>query len=168
MFWQVTLYEAENASGLDNGQPFPSLGKLLGKLDKPAENPDESTDLTIGPRAPQGKEGEWLATAPGRGVCAILRLYAPEQPALDGSWKPGDMEKARVERTGRKSPRRLMILRIVDIFLRGAEIRGTVFNTDQLDRPAGLKAWSGRCWRWTRKGRHGPVARNLNRRRESF
>src|SRR5262247_1948562 len=25
-FWSVTLYEAENASGLANGQPFPSLG----------------------------------------------------------------------------------------------------------------------------------------------
>ena len=29
LFWSVTLYEAENASGLDNGQPFPSLGKLV-------------------------------------------------------------------------------------------------------------------------------------------
>ena len=25
-FWSITLYEAENASGLDNGQPFPSKG----------------------------------------------------------------------------------------------------------------------------------------------
>ena len=25
-FWSVTLYEAENASGLANGRPFPSLG----------------------------------------------------------------------------------------------------------------------------------------------
>jgi hypothetical protein len=25
-FWSLTLYEAENASGLANGQPFPSLG----------------------------------------------------------------------------------------------------------------------------------------------
>ena len=33
-FWSVTLYEAENASGLANGQPFPSLGSR----DKPAQN----------------------------------------------------------------------------------------------------------------------------------
>lgn len=89
LFWSVTLYEAENASGLDNGQPFPSLGKL----DRPAQNPDGSTDLYIGPKPPQGKEGNWLATAPGRGFFAILRLYLPEQPALDGSWKPGDIER---------------------------------------------------------------------------
>lgn len=25
---------------------------------------------------------------------AILHLYAPAEPALDGSWKPGDIEKA--------------------------------------------------------------------------
>ncbi len=89
LFWSVTLYEAENASGLDNGQPFPSLGKL----NKPAQNADGSTDIYIGPKAPEGKEGNWLATVPERGFFAILRLYAPAQAALDGSWKPGDIEK---------------------------------------------------------------------------
>jgi hypothetical protein len=89
LFWSVTLYEAENASGLDNGQPFPSKGKL----DKPAQNADGSTDMYIGPKAPAGKEANWLATAPGRGFFAILRLYAPSAPAIDGSWKPGDIQK---------------------------------------------------------------------------
>ncbi|SDR84382.1 DUF1254 domain-containing protein [Halopseudomonas sabulinigri] len=89
LFWSVTLYEAENASGLNNGQPFPSLGKL----DNPEQNPDGSTTLYIGPEAPEGKESNWLATAPERGFFTILRLYAPSQPALDGSWKPGDIEK---------------------------------------------------------------------------
>jgi hypothetical protein len=47
LFWSVTLYEAENASGLDNGQPFPSKGKL----DNHAKSVDGSTDLYIGPKA---------------------------------------------------------------------------------------------------------------------
>jgi hypothetical protein len=89
LFWSVTLYEAENASGLDNGEPFPSRGKL----DNPEKNADGSTDLYIGPKAPAGKEGNWLATAPSRGFFAILRLYVPAAPAIDGSWKPGDIEK---------------------------------------------------------------------------
>jgi hypothetical protein len=89
LFWSVTLYEAENASGLDNGQPFPSLGKL----NNPRPDADGSTTLFIGPKAPAGTEGNWLATAPTRGFFAILRLYAPTQPALDGSWKPGDIER---------------------------------------------------------------------------
>ncbi|WP_434583690.1 DUF1254 domain-containing protein [Klebsiella sp. R390] len=89
LFWSVTLYEAENASGLANGQPFPSLGKL----DKPVQNADGSTDIYIGPKAPAGKEKNWLATAPERGFFSILRLYLPEQAAIDGSWKPGDIEE---------------------------------------------------------------------------
>jgi hypothetical protein len=89
LFWSMTVYEAENASGLANGQPFPSLGSK----DKPAKNADGSTDLYLGPKAPTGKEGNWLATVPGRGYFAIVRLYGPTEPALNKSWKPGDIEK---------------------------------------------------------------------------
>lgn len=91
LFWSVTLYEAENASDLANGQAFPSLDKL----NKPAQNADGSTALYIGPKAPKGAEGNWLATVPGRGFFAILRLYGPSQAAIDMSWKPGDIERVR-------------------------------------------------------------------------
>ncbi len=87
-FWSVTLYEAENASGLANGQPFPSLGSR----DKPVMNADGSTDVYFGPSAPAGKEGNWLATVPGKGYFAILRLYGPTEAAIDKSWKPGDIQ----------------------------------------------------------------------------
>jgi len=87
----VTLYEAESASGLANGQPFPSLGSR----DKPAQNADGSTDLDLSPKAPRGKEGNWLVTVPGRGSFAILRLDGPKEPALNKSWKPGDIEKVK-------------------------------------------------------------------------
>ncbi|HMD96593.1 MAG TPA: DUF1254 domain-containing protein [Terriglobia bacterium] len=90
-FWSVTLYDAANASGLANGRPFPSLGSR----DKPAQNPDGSTDLYLGPKAPEGKEANWLATVPGKGYFVILRLYGPTEPAIDKSWKPGDIEKVK-------------------------------------------------------------------------
>jgi len=90
-FWSVTLYEAENASGLANGQPFPSLGLR----DKPVQNADGSTDLYLGPKAPKDKEGNWLATVPHKGYFAILRLYGPTEAAIDKSWKPGDIEKVK-------------------------------------------------------------------------
>jgi len=63
-FWSVTLYEAENGSGLANGQPFPSLGSR----DKPAQNADGSTNIYFAPTAPNGKESNWLATAPPRAI----------------------------------------------------------------------------------------------------
>jgi hypothetical protein len=88
-FWSVTLYEAENGSGLANGRPFPSLGSR----DAPVQNADGSTDLELRPTAPAGKEGNWLATVPGKGYFAILRLYGPTAAAIDKSWKPGDIEQ---------------------------------------------------------------------------
>jgi hypothetical protein len=90
-FWSLTLYEAENASGLANGQPFPSLGSR----DKPAQNDDGSTDLYLGPTAPEGKQGNWLATVPGKGYFAILRLYSPTEAAINKTWKPSDIERVR-------------------------------------------------------------------------
>jgi hypothetical protein len=90
-FWSVTLYEAENASGLANGQPFPSLGSR----DKPAQNSDGSTDLYLGPKAPNGRQDNWLATVPGKGYFAILRLYGPTEAAINRSWKPEDIESVK-------------------------------------------------------------------------
>jgi hypothetical protein len=90
-FWSVTLYEAKNGSGLANGQPFPSLGSR----DKPVQNADGSTDLYLGPKAPKGKEDNWLATVPGKGYFVVLRLYGPTEAALDQSWRPGDIEKVK-------------------------------------------------------------------------
>jgi hypothetical protein len=91
IFWSVTLYDAENSSGLANGQPFPSLGSR----DKPAQNADGSTDLYFGPQAPAGKQGNWLATVPGKGYFVIIRLYGPTKASFDKSWKPGDIEEVK-------------------------------------------------------------------------
>ena len=89
-FWSLTLYEAENASGLSTeARRFPSLGSR----DKPALNGDGTIDLYVGPEAPEGKEANWLATAPDRGFFAILRLYGPGERAIDYSWKPSDLQK---------------------------------------------------------------------------
>lgn len=79
------------AAGLANGQPFPSLGLR----DKPAQNADGGTDLYLGPKPPEGKQANWLATVPGKGYFAILRLYGPTEAAIDKSWKPADIEKVR-------------------------------------------------------------------------
>ena len=85
-FWSVTLYDAANSSGLDNGQAFPSLGSR----DNPKVNADGSVDLYFGDKAPAGKELNWLSTVPGRGFFAIIRLYSLTEAAFDGSWKPSD------------------------------------------------------------------------------
>jgi len=88
-FWSVTLYEAQNASGYANGQAFPSLGSR----DKPTQNPDGSTTLYFGSNPPPGHEANWLATVPGKGFFAVIRLYGPTENALNRLWKPGDFER---------------------------------------------------------------------------
>ena len=60
--------------------------------DKPAQNADGGTDIYVAPKAPPGREANWLATVPGRGFFAILRLYGPTEAALDRTWKAGDFE----------------------------------------------------------------------------
>lgn len=88
-FWSLTLYEAENASGYANGQPFPSMGSR----DKPEQNADGTTDIYLGPTAPAGKERNWMRTIPGKGYFTILRLYSPTEAAINKSWVPGDIER---------------------------------------------------------------------------
>jgi hypothetical protein len=89
-FWSVTLYDASNASGLDNGQPFPSIGSL----DDLKYNEDGSVDLYFGPVLPDGApESNWLKTIPGKGWFTLFRLYSPTQPFFDQTWRPGDFEK---------------------------------------------------------------------------
>lgn len=88
-FWSATVYDGTTASGLDNGQPFPSLNQM----DKPVQNADGSIDLYFGPNAPAGKEKNWLRTVPGKGYFVIFRLYSPEKAFFDQRWKPDDLVK---------------------------------------------------------------------------
>ena len=44
------------------------------------------------PKAPAGKEGNWVQTMPGRGYNVVLRLYGPLEPWFNKTWKPGDFE----------------------------------------------------------------------------
>jgi hypothetical protein len=88
-FWSVTLYDAANASGLDNGQPFPSMGSL----DDLLYNDDGSVDLYFGPEVPtEAPASNWLRTVPGTGWFTLLRLYSPTEAFFDQSWRPGDFQ----------------------------------------------------------------------------
>jgi len=88
IFWSVTVYDVTNASGLDNGQPFPSINSM----DKPVTNADGSTDFYFGPHSP-GEGKNWLATVPGKGFFVCVRLNGPTQEFFDQAWKPGEVEK---------------------------------------------------------------------------
>lgn len=91
LFWSVAIYDPVTASGLDNGQPFPSINTM----DRPTADPDGAYTIHFGPHKPGDvDERNWLATVPGKGFFVIVRLYGPGTRFYDQSWTPGDLEPA--------------------------------------------------------------------------
>ena len=52
--------------------------------------------LYFGPKAPDGKAGNWPPTVPGKAYLALLRLYFPTETAIDKSWGPSDFEEVKI------------------------------------------------------------------------
>lgn len=88
-FWAVTLYDTQTRSLLQTSQPFPTVGSQSEGVRK---NEDGSYDVYFGPKAPEGKESNWLETTPGKSWFAILRMYGPLEPWIDKNWRPGEIE----------------------------------------------------------------------------
>ena len=91
-FWSVILYSNQTRSMIQTDQRFPSVSSLTKGL---LVNADGSVDVWFGPKAPQGKEKNWVQTMPGKGWNTILRLYGPLEPWFDKSWRPGEIELVR-------------------------------------------------------------------------
>tara|TARA_R110000823_G_scaffold27609_25_gene80631 strand:- start:56027 stop:57526 length:1500 start_codon:yes stop_codon:yes gene_type:complete len=88
-FWAVTLYDTQTRSQLQTGQPFPTIGSQNKGM---TQNADGSYDVYFAPKAPKGKEGNWLQTVPGKSWFTILRMYGPLEPWINQSWRPGEIE----------------------------------------------------------------------------
>jgi hypothetical protein len=91
-FWAVTIYDTQTRSMLQTSQPFPSVGSQSKGFQK---NADGSYDVFFAPKAPAGKEGNWLQTLPGKSWFAILRMYGPLQPWIDKTWRPSEIERVK-------------------------------------------------------------------------
>jgi predicted permease len=89
-FWSLVLYDNQTRSMLQTDQQFPSIGSQKKGV---VVNPDSSVDVYFGPKAPAGKESNWVQTWPGKGWNVLLRLYGPQQPFFDTSWRPGEIEE---------------------------------------------------------------------------
>jgi hypothetical protein len=88
-FWAVTLYDTQTRSQLQTSQTFPTIGS---QTEGVTQNADGSWDLYFGPEAPDGQQGNWLETVPGKSWFAILRMHAPTEPWIDQTWRPGQIE----------------------------------------------------------------------------
>lgn len=91
LFWSVTVYETDTRSQIRNRTKRWALRSLFELKDVGGE----SVDLFFGPVSPRGNDARWVETTRGKGWFVYFRIYGPEAPAFDGSWKPGDFEETR-------------------------------------------------------------------------
>jgi hypothetical protein len=87
LFWSVTCYDAQTRSEIAAEQGKAALRSLFDGI---AQDDRGSVDLYFGPARPGEAGHHWIQTVPGRGWFSYFRIYGPEAPAFDGSWRPGD------------------------------------------------------------------------------
>lgn len=88
-FWSVIVYNTQTRSMQQSNQQFPSVSSQDKTVQK---NADGSFDVYFGPKAPAGKESNWIQTVPGQTWFMILRLYGPLEPWFNKTWRPGAIE----------------------------------------------------------------------------
>ncbi|TWT80433.1 hypothetical protein CA13_18500 [Planctomycetes bacterium CA13] len=88
-FWSFMVYDNQTRSILETDQKTGGLDSNSAALKL---NDDGSATVYFGPQKPEGQEGNWVQTMPGKGYNVLLRLYGPLQPWFDKTWMPGDFE----------------------------------------------------------------------------
>ena len=82
LFWSVTVYDPITGSGLDNGQPFPSLNRM----DKPVQNADGTTNIYFRPEISRRRQ-ELAGDHPRQRLVHDLPPLRPKQAFFDQTWK---------------------------------------------------------------------------------
>jgi len=88
-FWSIVMYDPQTRGMLLTDQKYPALNNKRSNL---TVNPDGSVDLYFSPKAPEGKENNWIQTVPGKGWFVLFRLYGPLEPWFDKTWRLNDFE----------------------------------------------------------------------------
>jgi hypothetical protein len=88
-YWSATVYDRAT-HGLIRDMPRSGRGSQSQGLQK---NTDGSVDIYFGPKAPPGKESNWVPTSPSGQFEVLFRFYGPDQPLFDKMWKLPDIEQ---------------------------------------------------------------------------
>ena len=88
-YWSATLYDAKTHALIREAQNA-TISSQTPALQK---NSDGSVDLYFGPKAPAGKESNWIDSGPTKEFEVLMRFYAPEKPLFDKTWRLGDVEE---------------------------------------------------------------------------
>jgi hypothetical protein len=88
-YWSATVYDRATHA-LIRDQKTVSRSSLSSGLQK---NADGSVDVYFGPKAPAGKEPNWVPTSPSGTFEVLFRFYGPEKPLFDKKWVLPDIER---------------------------------------------------------------------------
>jgi hypothetical protein len=89
LYWSATIYDRPTHA-LIRGMPRASRSSQNVGLQK---NADGSADIYFGPKAPDGKDSNWVPTSPGGQFEVLFRFYGPTKALFDKTWKLPDLEK---------------------------------------------------------------------------
>jgi hypothetical protein len=87
-YWSATVYDRATHAPIRNTR-WPSRSSQTPGLQT---NDDGSVDVHFGPKAPAGKEANWVPTSAGGGFEVLFRFYAPEKPLFEKTWRLPDIE----------------------------------------------------------------------------
>jgi hypothetical protein len=88
-FWSATVYDRATHALIRDLQ-WSSRSSLTPGLQK---NADGSADVYFAPKAPAGKESNWVPTSGSGQFEVLFRFYGPEKSLFDKTWKLPDIEK---------------------------------------------------------------------------
>lgn len=91
-FWSLTMYDGKTQLLIENPLDRYLLNSTM--LDELKRHGDGSLTLYIGKESPgDAREANWLP-APDGPFYLVMRLYGPEETALEGQWLPPVLNKA--------------------------------------------------------------------------
>jgi hypothetical protein len=88
-YWSVTAYDRQTHALIKNVDRA-SRASNAAEVQK---NADGSVDIFFGPKAPAGKEANWVPTDPARRFELMFRLYAPTKALFEKTWTLPDVER---------------------------------------------------------------------------
>ena len=91
LYWSATAYD-RNTHALIRNMQWSSRASTTPGLQK---NADGSVDVYFAPKAPAGKESNWIPTDPNGKFEVMCRFYVPQKPLFDKTWKLSDIEEVK-------------------------------------------------------------------------
>jgi len=88
-YWSATVYDRATHA-LIRDQRWSSRSSQTPDLQK---NDDGSVNIYFGPKAPVGKESNWVPTRPSSEFEVLFRFYGPEPALFEKTWRLPDIER---------------------------------------------------------------------------